>query len=242
METRGGDVLALVNENINCSEIQTYHTNNFETLGIKIKDTTIISAYVQQNGINSDILDGLFAAGSKLIVIGDLNSRCTSWNCKTSNTNGCRLYNYINSKSFVLLAPVNYTPYPTNSDCNPSTIDIALIKNINLIKIDTVNELDSDNLPIIIEFNANITLNEPQTYLNYSKADWNKFKTHIDKNFKVNDKLKSKKDVDKAIKNLTLIIQKAINTSITKTKFIRNNKIQDKNILWIIKVKNRLRR
>lgn len=104
--------------------------------------------------------------------MGDLNAHHPSWNCKGTNAHGRGLYNYVNRHQLALLYPDGPTHYPDQANYTPSTIDIALVKNItNYSDVELLDELDSNHLPILLEPNGSegAALRNPRTRLNYKK-------------------------------------------------------------------------
>ena len=93
--------------------------------------------------------------------MADFNAKHTSWNCHQNNTNGKAIYNFINS----------------------STVDIGINKNVNyIVKVEVMNELSSDHLPVIVELGNEKLETVDKTFLNYKLAEWDKFRSEITKN------------------------------------------------------------
>ena len=234
----GGGIAIFVKNGIPSSEI-TYNknSNDFQVIGVKIKKLTVYSVYVKNNSLDTSVLDDLFKSNIKVIVAGDFNARHQIWNCNKSNVNGTSLKNYIKNRDYSLLYPDQHTFYPSNHRNKPSTLDLALIKNTSNVKIEVVNDLDSDHLPIIIDLNAKIKLNKPKTFYNYAKADWKKFRNYLTENHNMNTKLSEKREIDKAINNLINNIQQACKIAIPVVTCKPNADVLNSEIKMLIKIK-----
>lgn len=81
----------------------------------------------------------------------------------------------------MLHVPSGHTKFPYNPEHYPSTLDLAISNNIhNITRIVTLNELDSDHLPIVLIISKVANDVKPQndssevTY-DYNKIDWDIF-------------------------------------------------------------------
>lgn len=238
----GGGVLALVNELLDIGEFPINFETKIEILGLKLNNVLIYSAYAPQNTIDDHSLNKMFNSGQQVIIMGDLNSRHPDWNCRGTNGNGVRLRKYIKRSRYELLAPNEFTFYPSNSKNNPSTIDLALIKNITNVQIHTLDELDSDHLPLMLTFDSEFVKNENKNFFNYKRANWTKFRENIDKNLTVTCKLKSKQHINAAVKNLTNIIQDSMRACIPTAKVANKKYNLNPEIKKLITERNRLRK
>lgn len=163
--TAGGGLLIIIKNTINYQETNKTNLSTIEALGIKINYIIVYSVYIRPtidnklNKINKQELGQLINSSTSVILMGDFNSKHTFWNCKANNYNGKLIYEYVNQNNLTVKAPDNFTLYPTIGGL-PSTVDFAIFKNIQFnSKIDTINELDSDHLPVLLnlELQQNIT-------------------------------------------------------------------------------------
>lgn len=247
ISTKGGGLLIIIRNNLEYSEVNTPdNIETIETLGIKLShNIAIYSAYVRPtngniiNKIDSLELNKILSSANKTIIIGDFNAKHTSWFCKNNNINGKISHELLNKNNYSLIAPDKYTLHPTNRG-QPSIVDFAIIKIFNnTIKLKTLNELDSDHLPIIMKLElAKNIVQDDKNFLNYHEAECVKFKEIIDNNLKINPKIKTKNDIEI---NLTNIIKNAINLAIPKK---IKNKIEPlpQYIVKLIKIRNYSRR
>ncbi|CAG5092705.1 Similar to X-element\ORF2: Probable RNA-directed DNA polymerase from transposon X-element (Drosophila melanogaster) [Cotesia congregata] len=244
----GGGLLIIVNNTIKFSELPTKQLNTIEALGIKLANNIeIYSVYVRPkntgktNKIDPNELKQLMI-NSRTILLGDFNAKHTDWHCSIKNTNGNILTNLTDNNHFEILAPDRYTLYPTNGG-KPSTVDLALLKNIYHADIETINDLDSDHLPLILTLNQTNTIKlDTKTVLNYKKANWQQFREIINDSIIINSNINSKEKIDKCIKNLTNTINDAISIAIPEIEITAKIKPLPDHIILLIKNRNKLRR
>ena len=243
-ENRGGGLIILIKHDIKFSQIQS-KTTICESLGIKIDNTALFSIYQRpQSKINRDEINSLLNSCNSCIILGDFNARHRNWGCITNNSNGVQLNNFISSSSANLIFPTNYTYIPSQQNMNPSTIDLGIVCNINKgIKIETLNELNSDHLPIQITINdSNIPLIQLTPTRNTKKTNWNKFQNNLNEFInKVSGDALNLENVDEKIETFSEAITESLNES---TPIIINKKATDlpENIKKIINQRNYFRR
>lgn len=243
-DSPSGGVMLLVKKGIDQYQITT-KTKQLECVGIKLKNNVvIISAYLSPNSkFDPNEFNSLLNLGNSVLILGDLNCKHRDWNCMGCNTNGSLLNKYVQKHNINLIYPEKHTHIPSNNNLNPSTIDIALFKNINKgSSIDVIEELSSDHYPIIITFN-NLPINtvEDSPKLNSKKTDWIKFRELIEDNLILKTKFQNNNEVDHCINQLSTIISQAYKNS-TPTVKIRSPEQLPSHIKQKIKIKNALRR
>lgn len=132
----GGGVMIYVKTEIKAQELLPTINSDMEVIGIKTGQITIYSIYAPDNTLDAGTLDQLFNSGRRVVLLGDFNSKHTSWQCNTNNSNGIRLFNYmLKNDRYGLLTPTEFTHYSSDNDKNPSIIDVGLIKNINNVNL-----------------------------------------------------------------------------------------------------------
>lgn len=199
--SQGGGLLILINKEIKHSEFCIdFDLQTLETIGIKLENNlTIHSVYIPpQNKVNNNEIQAIMNSSSRVMAIGDFNSKYVAWNCKHSNNNGKTIYNFINNTNCMILTPETPTLFPVNNGI-PSTVDFALVKNVNnRLDIDILNELDSDHHPIIIELNKTSKnyRQKQQKFTDYKNANWKKFKEIIQNELIINKNLNTPIDID----------------------------------------------
>ena len=106
-----------------------------------------------------------------------------------------------------------------------------------------LNELNSDHLPVLIALDKIPKIETSvQSYLNYKKANWHKYREIINKNLKLSGSIISRTDVDRAVVELATLIQKAALATIPNSKVDRNFQFISNEIKSMIKTRNKLRR
>lgn len=119
----------------------------------------------------------------------------------------------LSSNSACLVHSDEPTHYP-NNDNKPTTLDIGLTKNI-AGKATTINELSSDHLPVLFEFNHRVAReNETIFRWDYHSADWNSFRKVLNEITEIPRYINSPTDLDNQVQTLTNNITTAINTNI----------------------------
>ena len=228
---------------IACSEVE-YNVNSCEAHGIRLANNlTIITTYVRpQNKIDSKELQMLMNTSAKVILAGALNAKHQTWNCHNSNKNGKVIHKFINNGPYAIKAPDSHTLYPY-SNILPSTVDIALIKNItNFRSIEAINDLDSDHHPIIITLSKTEITVTRRKFLNYKNADWDKYINYITEHLNMEYKLPDKESINHAVATLTKTINDAAAAAIplitTRTRPIK----LPEEILLELSNRNKIRR
>ncbi|GIY98943.1 RNA-directed DNA polymerase from mobile element jockey [Caerostris extrusa] len=132
---------------------------------------------------------------------GDLNSHHRKWNCSRANSFGINLYKFTNDNRLHIAAPPTPTRYGTNT---PSTIDIALFKNLNYrYTCESVSALTSDHNPVIYHFDLTIPNIDSQ---NYKIPNWFKFTQHLSTAIYTPHDLNTISGIEDSIKLLTDIV------------------------------------
>lgn len=87
--------------------------------------TTLISAYQSPSFkmFTSDF-DKILCNFQKVMIIGDLNSKHTTWNFKMTNQNGRKLHKYLSNTSAIISSPDSPTYYPYDQNRNPDILDV----------------------------------------------------------------------------------------------------------------------
>ena len=137
---------------------------NLSTITIKLNNILITGCYARPylNMSNID-LDTIFNQGSQIMVIGDLNCKHITWNNNVNNKNGTLLNKYLIDNNLQILYTQKPTLIPYNNT-TPSYIDVVLNKNItDLPDPQTLDELSSDHLPVLIKWKADVQTEQKHT-------------------------------------------------------------------------------
>lgn len=150
-------------------------------------------------------LHNFFDGRNKVLIVGDLNTRCTTWKNHINNANGNTIYEYyINIHR--TQQPTHYPPYGST----PTYIDIVLNKNVNeFTDLTTKLALSSDHNPIKFEIRANRT-DERQditTRKTFKHTNWAEFRNYFDRMIVIND---TTQQLEQEVEKLTKIIPKVI--------------------------------
>ncbi|GIY17704.1 putative RNA-directed DNA polymerase from transposon X-element [Caerostris extrusa] len=144
---------------------------------------------------------------------GDFNSHHRHWNCSRANTFGKHLFKFSTDNRLHIAAP----PTPTRfGNLTPSTIDIALIKNLNL-NCTADCALTSDHNPVLFTFD------HTNTNLTYNIPNWAKFYTHLDNATYTPHNLNTPDGLEFSINHLTNIINSCYHA--TSKKILKTAKI-----------------
>ncbi|KAK2578341.1 hypothetical protein KPH14_002065, partial [Odynerus spinipes] len=239
-----GGVMVLIKNNIAYKEVPIDISVMWECIAIRLPNGIhFIGTYNSpSNSIKRNDLDKILATGSKTILVGDLNARHSSWNNSSDNSNGKVVYNYVVKNNCTILYPNEPTHYPTNGRA-PSTIDIALIRNIKEISPVTVlHESNSDHNPIKFVLGGQYTSSTTQTRLDYCKADWKLFRECINRNLSINSKIETKGQIEQEVHKLTSKIQNATRKAIPTKEIKTFQNELPLYILQMIKDRNKTRR
>lgn len=232
-------LLTYIKRGINFTEIDK-NFNECENQIFIIDNYAIINFYISPNSkLETETLKTLLDTKNKVIIVGDFNARHTEWKNYTNNANGKILKNFISNSHGLLYHPQNnFTHFPDNNN-RPSTIDLAIAKNITISEIETKGDLNSDHLPVLITTNLKNAM--PNTKI-VTITNWDKFRTDINNITIINRNMPDKNEINKEIKKLTSNIISCMDNA-SKTKKIDPSKIKiSDEIKEIIKTKNRLRR
>jgi exonuclease III len=190
----GGGVALLIHKNLKFNPLNMFDNLNIEVLGIKIKfgkeDIMIISYY---NPPDKMLSKELFTVIQDLkinyILLGDLNSKLTSIGCNKDNRNGIFLEEILNNNNCVIVNDKTHTYYPFHENYSCDILDLALCssflyKYIKEFVVLRESDMSSDHVPIMIilktdnSFTSDDTRHQ-NTFYNYNKADWKKFKANL---------------------------------------------------------------
>ncbi|KAI5755240.1 hypothetical protein M8J77_015309 [Diaphorina citri] len=176
------------------------------------------------------------------IAAGDLNAKHRIWNPYRENTNGKILTRYTNSRNIVIHATEEPTRISEIPNIASSIIDLILTKNISQeTNITTTEELSSDHNPVIFSLNNDVEIISP-IFLNYDKADLNKFEDYLNYYTPTYEDIPiTPPNIEKEIDNLTKHIQKATELSIPKKQAVTSKLELPDNIKHLINTRNKAR-
>jgi exonuclease III len=127
----GGGVMLLINNQIQHDQFYVTNTEQLETVAAVIhlqhnEQLLIVSTYLPPSTpvVRTD-LDKI-SSSTHTVLVRDLNSKHTAWNCSSVDSNGKKLLNYCIKNNLSIHYPDQPTHYPHNSA--PSVLDIAITK------------------------------------------------------------------------------------------------------------------
>jgi hypothetical protein len=141
--------------------------------------------------------------------------------------------------------PNDFTHVPSQINFVPSTIDIVLSNSLNIISNPFVlNDLSSDHLPVLYSLVNSFEPIKQKLIFNYSKANWFLYRKYIERNFGEieSQSLDSTEKIDKTLKLLSDLLQKAKIESVPKIKIRDSDFIISDEIKTIISLRNKYRR
>ena len=241
----GGGTAILVKNNIKHEILNTPSIRSAEAsivkLPLKGSSVSIVSFYNPKKLLNED-MNTILKMDSNIFVGGDFNAKHVSWHNSNNNSNGNSLNNFLlNNNNIQIHYPNEFTC--RRSANNPSTIDIAISKNVNVSKPRVLlYDSDHDAVEYILNLSNELNYESPIEHFMYKEADWSKFKTAIHESLPdVDVQLNSKDDIDMNLKLLSEVILIAMNESIPKKRFSGCNDFPTE-IKLLIDYKNKLRR
>ena len=246
----GGGVAIVIHRRIKHQVLPSFNMKVFECLGIEVNTglgkLTVVAAYLpfQCTGDLNKFLKGdlqkLTRNRNKFLIIGDFNAKHRSWNNSQSNSNGKILFND-SSVGYSVLSPNGPTCF--SSARNPSTIDLVLTDQAHICSdLVTHADFDSDHLPVTFSLSQEAVTNPISSVFNYHKANWDRYKSHIENNLNYDCELQGKADIDVALEDLCSSILNTRNFTVPKVQVKYNSPIIDDNLQLLIRLKNVRRR
>jgi len=200
--SKGGGVAILVRKDIKYEETKQLDKFESEHLCIKTnyknQDLYVITYYNPPSKIiEKNMLEEIEKNFQNYIICGDLNSRSKSFGCNGENQNGSILNEFIQNSNVILANNQDITYFRPHSDYK-EILDIILVsKNFHRYCLDFEVKyecsLESDHYPVELKIqpfykttvaDVTNTLSKPEekkeAILNYSKANWDKFRSKLD--------------------------------------------------------------
>ena len=162
--------------------------------------------------LNTDVFENIFAGGLPTIIAGDLNSKHHAWGCRRANSRGDILLDYTVRNNIKIIAPNSPTYFPLNN-FTPSTLDIAITKNINFnINAISVPKLSSDHNPVIFELHFLIS----SAKKTIKSINWSLFQENLQNKILGFNDINTSILLDEATNTLTNNIQESLSFSTTE--------------------------
>ncbi|GIX98063.1 RNA-directed DNA polymerase from mobile element jockey, partial [Caerostris extrusa] len=227
--------------------IQTPRLEGIEATIINIEfnnypPVTFISIYKKHHNRDFPTADlaKLLNISNNVIIAGDFNATHKAWNNAKNSKHGTQLYKFIsNRRDIQIIAPNTHTHLSQQARASHTILDFALFKNIPFThSIETLNDLSSDHLPIVIKIDINGT---PRSAPQLHTTNWNNFNFYLQNTPLPISKITNTNDADTAVTNFTNTLHDAFNKS-SKPRFTQRKPNLPKEIKNQIKIKNHVRR
>ncbi|GFY56704.1 probable RNA-directed DNA polymerase from transposon X-element [Trichonephila inaurata madagascariensis] len=243
---RGGGTAILIKRSIP-HHILDIKTHSIENTTISIegdRNITVSSVYrpprSPAQSLISDLLK-IFRNRPECIAVGDYNAKHSSWNHHPRpNPAGTALHKFARNCGFVITAPGEPTLISNRRNGADSTIDFGVSCGLSNIQAQSVLDLSSDHNPVIFTF----TPNSPYVYAHNccTFTNWERFQDILSVTVPGNPKISDEDGIERAVENLTHLIQNSINQS-SKIKFMTHQAFTiPSQTRQKIKEKNRLRK
>lgn len=222
----GGVAICIRNSLIH-NKVNSINLNTIENLSIQIpfknSNLTVVVIYCPPSMSVRNFkaeMKSLMSLPGPIILGGDVNAKHTSWNNPSNNYKGIELIKVADSNFYDILSSKSATLYPAVG--NPSTVDLVFKKGIScLSKLDTVNDLSSDHLPVVFQISSKFE-NVDCSKFDFGKADWMRYRGLIEDGLSdINldsTQFRSKKSLDDLIDSFSNLIKNSANLAIPKRK------------------------
>lgn len=212
-----GGVAIFVKKQITHHDIYLPGFLSIEATGIKVRlsnggSLIILAAYKSPNKRFYDQdLQSLFYSDSPTLVLGDFNCKNRFWGCAVTNPNGNRLLQAAGDNNINISSPDEPTHYPPQFNFQPDILDIVLHKGVDPpIFQQVLPELDSDHVPVIVNFFLNPQFCRPPLRLINGKVDWDIFATELDKCLEPQSNLNTVIGIDNAVVEFTNCLKNCV--------------------------------
>ncbi len=190
-----------------------------EYLGILVGDTNIINIYIPpvsscKTGFKPNI-NAILPVGDSL-VLGDFNAHDPLWHSSIQDQRGSDIADTIGNSNYGVINENTPTRLPSNGNATSPDISLASISLMNSVDWKTMTSLGSDHLPIIIKVSTNINpiKSDYRSFINFEKADWNRFTSITEDKFENLEEPANGWTVHTAEKTFRSIINKAAKKTI----------------------------
>lgn len=159
-----GGVIILYQQHLKCKEIEKEANFLMIELTTSTDSINIGAVYVPPNTLPPFTLFSKYN-NKTFYILGDFNAKHTDWGCKTNNTSGLHLKNWLESTGNVMLTPSKSTSKRSNA-----IIDFGITHDANDWTSEVLKEGTSDHFPVI--FQSPIAINDN---ILFRKTNWKLF-------------------------------------------------------------------
>jgi hypothetical protein len=135
----------------------------------------------------------------------------TVWGSRLTTSKERNLLKAIQQKNLKILSTGEPTYWPPDRNKTPDLLDFAITKGISEVHshIESNFDLSSDHRPLIITISMNVLWKEPRPKLCTCITNWQLFQETINKNIRLNHRIKENQELEEAVHYLTKLIQEA---------------------------------
>jgi hypothetical protein len=193
-------------QNDNVTEAQSFKVGNINITNLYIPPVTSCP-----NNYTPSLTPYLQTRDS--LVLGDINGHDPLWNSSIQDNRGSIFSDEISQSNLGVLNEEQPTRLPTHGQPTSPDISLASLSLLPNIKWEVKKSLGSDHLPIIITISTSLKQSKSikRTYVNFKKADWEKFTAITEEKFST---APAPTNIFEAEKTFRRIINKAAKTSI----------------------------
>ncbi|CAH2091128.1 unnamed protein product [Euphydryas editha] len=196
--------------------------------------------------IKEEHYDELFnTLGSRFMIGGDWNAKHVHWASRLTSTRGRELKKSIVKNNLTVIAPTEPTNWPTDSNRLPDVLDFFIVKGLSRLPhhIETCLDSNTSHVPVVLTLGTAVLNMKNSTKLYNKRTDWNSFRELIHERLDMTVGLKSKSDIDIAVRKLTSVVQESCWMSTPENNDRRpQSKTYSDSIRQMILEKRRLRR
>lgn len=250
---RGGGVLILTKNNITSCKLEIESDSNKEDLlnehiSIKLENGIIITSFYKppNNKLNYELLNTILQEKGDNIICGDFNITHKSFGGSKTTLQGKKLYRFLLNNNLTCTNDGSHTRIDDVSG-KFEVLDYIFIPsnylNKNDYSFETLDDINSDHLPISIKLSTKIIKKPDYTIKLYQKANWNDLNNYVAINYNSRciKNVNTPQKLDYNCDILTKILQEV--DHLIPTKKLKNRpRLISKNLQNLIKEKRKLRR
>ncbi|KAL1129360.1 hypothetical protein AAG570_013887 [Ranatra chinensis] len=188
-----------------------------------IQIVTALASFTNEfRTLASDLIAALTSLSSLLTTLtsrflsgGDYNCKHPTWGSRVATPRGRMLYRVINQNGYDTISPDNPTYWPTHPNRLPDVLDFFITSGLRGIHSlsQVLNDLSSDHSPVLLTTSLDPILELPPPILTPGYTDWNYFAQSLDSVIDLRVPLKTPEDLDEAVQEFTLAVQRTARTS-----------------------------
>ncbi len=145
------------------------------------------------------------------VLGGDWNAKHPSWGSRTVTPRGKALHSVLQESHCQFVVAAEHTHWPTDPSKRPDTLDFFALHELNnrYCNIEVCHEISGNHLPIILRVSDFPFEEITPPALTNKKTDWMAFRIWIERNIKLDLRMKQGHEIEDAVEDITKLIQKA---------------------------------